>query len=87
MIQLFPYSVINLMDHKATEQFSGKKDVVYRMLTVKGNQRQFITRYFKMCKERLGKYWIAEIKKLYELDENTKKSDEINFENHIYENL
>ena len=35
MIQLFPYSVINLMDHKATEQFSGKKDVVYRMLTVK----------------------------------------------------
>ena len=33
MIQLFPYSVINLMDHKATEQFSGKKDVVYRMLT------------------------------------------------------
>ena len=34
MIQLFPYSVINLMDHKATEQFSGKKDVVYRMLTV-----------------------------------------------------
>ena len=34
MIRLFPYPVINLMNHKATEQFSGKKDVVYRMLTL-----------------------------------------------------
>ena len=25
--------VINLMNHKATDQFSGKKDGVYRMLT------------------------------------------------------
>lgn len=58
-----------------------------RSLSVKGNQRQFITRYFKMCKERLGKYWIAEIKKLYELDDNTQKLNEINFENHTFENL
>ena len=26
--------MINLMNHKATDQFSGKKDGVYRMLTV-----------------------------------------------------
>lgn len=40
-----------------------------------------------MCKERLDKYWIAEIKKLYELDDNTQKLNEINFENHTFENL
>ena len=40
-----------------------------------------------MCKERLGKYWIAEIKKLYELDDNTQENKEINFDNHTYENL
>ena len=39
MIRLFPYPVINLMNHKATEQFSRKKDGVYRMLTLKLNTR------------------------------------------------
>lgn len=31
--------MINLMNHKATDQFSGKKDVVYRMLTLKAGSK------------------------------------------------
>ena len=38
-------------------------------------------------KESLGKYWIQEIKKMYEYNDHTDKTDRINFDNHSLMNL
>jgi hypothetical protein len=48
--------------------YKSDEDVVKTLKRLSDNQRnrQYLTRYFKMCKESLGKYWIQEIKKMYE---------------------
>ena len=39
-----------------------------KLLSSKPNNRQYLTRYFKMCKESLGKNWINEVKEIYKKD-------------------
>lgn len=40
---------------------------IMRTLSKKSGQRKYLTRYFKMCKESLGKNWIRDLKKMYEI--------------------
>lgn len=52
---------------RQSPKYQSDEDVIRTMNTLlnKGNQRQYLTRYFRMCKENLGKNWIQELKKLY----------------------
>jgi hypothetical protein len=69
--------------------YKSDEDVLKTLKRLSDNQRnrQYLTRYFKMCKESLGKYWIQEIKKMYEQNNHTYKTDQINFDNHSLINL
>jgi hypothetical protein len=69
--------------------YTGDEDVVKTMKRLSDNQRnrQYLTRYFKLCKDSLGKYWIQEIKKMYDLEDQISEIDGINFENHSLINL
>ena len=69
--------------------YKSDEDVVKTLKRLSDNQRnrQYLTRYFKLCKESLGKYWIQEIKKMYEHNDHTDKTDRINFDNHSLMNL
>ena len=69
--------------------YTGDEDVVKTMKRLSDNQRnrQYLTRYFKLCKDSLGKYWIQEIKTMYDLEDQISEIDGINFENHSLINL
>ena len=78
---------LGLQLSRQSRGYQSDEDVLKTMkrLPDRVQNRQYLTRYFKLCKENLGKYWITEIKKMYELYDNTQ--NEINFENHSYINL
>ena len=69
--------------------YTGDEDVIKTMNRLSDNQRnrQYLTRYFKLCKDNLGKYWISEIKKIYELEDHIQETNDINFEKHNLMNL
>lgn len=60
---------------RQSPKYKSDEDVIKNMrsLSRKGGQREFITRYFRMCKESLGKNWIQEIKTMYDKNIDPKK--------------
>jgi hypothetical protein len=69
--------------------FKSGDDVIKTMkhLSGKMRNRQFLTRYFKMCKEHFGKHWIADIKQIYGINTNKYKKTDIDFSNHSFVNI
>lgn len=55
---------------RQSKGYKDDADVVRTMkhLSGKSSNRQYLTRYFKMCKENLGKHWIMDIKKIYKIE-------------------
>ena len=53
---------------RQSPNFKSEEDVTktIRTLSKKSDQRQYLTRYFRLCKESLGNYWIPKIKEMYD---------------------
>jgi hypothetical protein len=53
---------------RQSPNYKSDEDVIriIKTLSKKSGQRRYLTRYFKMCKESLGKNWIKDLKKIYE---------------------
>lgn len=53
---------------RQSPNFKSEEDVTktIRALSKKSGQRQYLTRYFRLCKESLGGCWIQKIKEMYD---------------------
>ena len=68
--------MINLMNHKATDQFSGKKDGVYRMLTKKQAYKQKRQKFIEELNRPIA-YILDDVKETI-VTENTYKPVTLN---------
>lgn len=69
--------------------YKDDNDVIKTLNNLSGKlkNRQYLTRYFKMCKESLGKHWIQEIKSRYGINDRMNNNNAIDFSNHSLINL